>query len=627
MNNSMRKRCSLAVITALLLTFFMGCGEAEDATAEQGDTERKLISNGYTGNQSPQSRGHWEDADTGSQLAFAWDNTTNETAEMIAGIRADGGNYHTVSDSYFTKIHTQVNAADKRRVTMTSAGTFSNKVKNGDYMYCLTPVNSVNQVTVDGTTNTATAVSITLPMPNTFIQKGANTPDHLKDYMYMYGETTITSATETVITADDVHFKHIPATLRLSITNKRFTRPVRITKLTATASEAIFPTQAKFQAGTTGEATVASVDGATTQMLTLQMQDAQDTSKGVSVAVAASARCYTLMMPTFGDANLEGKSITFELTVTDEDGMNEHTYTTSTFSCGRLTTDKKFKSGYCYTFLLTLKDELTLNGVTVNPWGNESDINTGDQEALPLYTLRGTTAILNVDAAADQVEAEAAIAQAAAAGATLFVIKGAYANLPLSDTFKPFKSIMAKEVDLTAMKGFSKSGTGGMAVVPDDAFADHYNLNKLSLPTEVQEIPSRQFWNCTALTEISAPEVIRIQKEAFELCGVLKQVYLPKVQYCGIKAFRKCSSIQNLELPALTEFTDDTFEYCNALQVLKLTAAGNLTGFTTPNFGSNTANCTLYLNADKDAANGGTATPPATGTSWNGVTWKEIIFE
>ena len=72
-------------------------------------------------------------------------------------------------------------------------------------------------------------------------------------------------------------------------------------------------------------------------------------------------------------------------------------------------------------------------------------------------------------------------------------------------------------------------------------------------------------------------------------------------------------------------FANEIFKGSNAITTLKLTAAGAITLITDTFYGyTNSANCTLYLNTDKQSGSG---TPKPSGLTWGGVTWKAIQYQ
>ncbi len=104
-------------------------------------------------------------------------------------------------------------------------------------------------------------------------------------------------------------------------------------------------------------------------------------------------------------------------------------------------------------------------------------------------------------------------------------------------------------------------------------------LTSITLPAELEEIGTAEFWYCTALKEINIPATITniapcafqcdtaletvtfagnpttIGDRAFEDCSALKSVVIPNsVTLIGERAFYECTALESIALPAsLTE--------------------------------------------------------------------------
>jgi len=178
------------------------------------------------------------------------------------------------------------------------------------------------------------------------------------------------------------------------------------------------------------------------------------------------------------------------------------------------------------------------------------------------------------------------------------------------------------------------------------SFSSCYLLTGVNMP-KVKNIGENAFMACEAITYIDMPVATNVNAHAFSGCKKLTDVSLPAATTIGDYAFNRCLSLTDISLPAVTTISNCTFfqcdllasvslpmannignyafAYCPVLTTLKLTAAGVMTldaglfnGF------SKSANCTLYLNTDKQS---GIGTPKPSGLSWFGQTWKAIKFE
>lgn len=162
----------------------------------------------------------------------------------------------------------------------------------------------------------------------------------------------------------------------------------------------------------------------------------------------------------------------------------------------------------------------------------------------------------------------------------------------------------------------------------EGVFINCYALTKVDLPA-VTQIGVNSFGYCTSLSSVNLPEALSIGESAFAYCTSLINVELPKAKKITGGTFFECTYLTSVSLPAATTIGNNTFEKCSALTTIKLTSVESIT-LSTDVFRSftNFANCTLYLNADKQNGTG-SVTPlvEADGFTWGGVTWKAIQYE
>lgn len=163
----------------------------------------------------------------------------------------------------------------------------------------------------------------------------------------------------------------------------------------------------------------------------------------------------------------------------------------------------------------------------------------------------------------------------------------------------------------------------------EGAFDTAMSLAEINLPN-LTTIGANAFRYCYAFSTLSFPKVTEVGEQAFYLCSALTGIDLPVAEVIGKSAFDQ-SPLTELDLPSATTI-GVSFVSGEHLQTLKLTAPGvtlmrELTadgkGYYT-SFSrimlSESPNITLYLNADKQ-------NEVLDGNSWQGYTWKEIIFE
>ena len=131
--------------------------------------------------------------------------------------------------------------------------------------------------------------------------------------------------------------------------------------------------------------------------------------------------------------------------------------------------------------------------------------------------------------------------------------------------------------------------------VPDSLFSDCSSLTNVTMPNGITAIGSRAFNYCTGLSKINLPDsVTEIKSSAFSMTKSLTSVHFPaglqtigdnafnysaitsvtlqNVTSIGKKAFSSCSSLEKVVLPenTLTTIGEEAFSYCNKLASIQL---------------------------------------------------------
>lgn len=154
---------------------------------------------------------------------------------------------------------------------------------------------------------------------------------------------------------------------------------------------------------------------------------------------------------------------------------------------------------------------------------------------------------------------------------SLSVIKADYA---LSELFIP-GVVNGKLVKSIGDNAFVNHGNLKRVTIPDSvtsigyaAFANCSGLPSVTIPKSVQTIDDHAFFQCYNLTSITIPEgVTSIGSETFYGCSALASVTIPKsVKTIGDSAFFQCSALSSITLPeGVTSIGDYAFEKCSSL--------------------------------------------------------------
>lgn len=108
-----------------------------------------------------------------------------------------------------------------------------------------------------------------------------------------------------------------------------------------------------------------------------------------------------------------------------------------------------------------------------------------------------------------------------------------------------------------------------------DAFIGNTEIERVTLPSSIDDINQKMFSGCSNLKEIIFPDsIITIEAYAFEGCTSLESVTLPK-NLVSIKdyAFSGCTSLKNVAVnPKLESVCSYAFNRCSSLEVFNITS-------------------------------------------------------
>lgn len=124
--------------------------------------------------------------------------------------------------------------------------------------------------------------------------------------------------------------------------------------------------------------------------------------------------------------------------------------------------------------------------------------------------------------------------------------------------------------------GYGAGHTNGIAIGAGDiasgAFAGR-------LDTSINKIRQYGFMDCSELTEINAPNVTTIGRNAFSFCGRLKRAIFPKLTTGGNDMFSYCYLLEYIDLGNIAALGSWVFTSCRSLAavVLRKNSVVNLT--------------------------------------------------
>ena len=325
------------------------------------------------------TRASWNDDNGSGNLIFQWDYTPdpdNATeSELKMAFVKDGLWLPSEGNNYVTDVkileHTDpAKAEDKHWAKFETIETYNQEVGDNVYdghtIYAVTPINDTNASTMVVDVNSG-ELTATLNMPATFTQVTDQEPDFLRNYMYMYATSIIANGSASL------SFRHIPATFRFIITNKR---PTEANIKSVQVSLADAASVASKSATINYEGVTFSQDAHTA--ITTQLGE-----NGTIVQKDAKYTAYALALPLADNTAFNGKKLQFTI-ATDSEPANE--YLSFVLDGSQIEAANRtlagngvynWVGGKSYTIRMSLDDGLLVQDITVDDW-NEQDIAGGE---------------------------------------------------------------------------------------------------------------------------------------------------------------------------------------------------------------------------------------------------------
>ena len=307
------------------------------------------------------TRAVWSDPNGKGNLIFNWE-ADDKGTEMVA-LLSDGSafvrNYSsenpTDEDLQEALYHTYMTISPKEDLHKADFKTvrYYNKEDKdaAKAVYAVTPVNDFCIFEAD-----ETSFSAQMKMPASFVQSFSQTPEFLCDYMMMYGLGEFENG------CASISFKHIPATFRFIITNKRPT--------TARLENMSF----SIDGGASVGSNFAEVHGDyTTESLYVDFagnHKSITTLLNTTLASQESYTAYAMALPLSDSETLEGKEIKFVIN-TEEHGFLSFVLTGSQIANANKSYGEdiyNWVGGKSYTIRMSLSDVLTFEGITAEDW-------------------------------------------------------------------------------------------------------------------------------------------------------------------------------------------------------------------------------------------------------------------
>lgn len=362
------------ILCALAMFTFTSCSNDDIVpdTPEQPSVS-KYEQLTFSSADEPSTRAVWADPNGSGSLVFNWE-ADDKGTEMVA-LLSDGSafvrNYSsenpTDEDLQKTLYHTYMTISpqeDLHKADFKTVRYYNKEDKDAaKAVFAVTPVNDFCIFEAD-----ETSFSAQMEMPASFVQSFSQTPEFLRDYMMMYAQATVVNGSATL------NFKHIPATFRFIITNKRpTTARLENVSLSIDGGASVGSNFAEVHGDYTTESLYVDFAGNHKSITTLL---------NTTLASQESYTAYAMALPLSDSETLNGKEIKFVIN-TEEHGFLSFVLTGSQIANANKSYGEdiyNWVGGKSYTIRMSLDDVLTFEGISVTDWADGGTIDGGEVE-------------------------------------------------------------------------------------------------------------------------------------------------------------------------------------------------------------------------------------------------------
>ena len=365
--------------TAVAAAGLLASCNREDVTPEQPDLpgiskyEQLTFSTADENAGKAATRAVWSDPNGKGNLIFNWEE--DETGTQMVALLSDGNGYiHSYPSEHPTEeelqeevIHTFMTISPKEdlhRADFTTVRYYdTEEMARATDIFVAAPLKATDKFYNDN----GIGFEARMEMPATFTQTESQNPEFLRDYMMMYGHATVENGNASI------QFKHIPATFRFIITNKRpTTARLETVSLSVDGGASVGSNFAEVHGDYTTESLYVDFAGNHTSITTLL---------NTTLASQESYTAYAMALPLSDSETLNGKEIKFVIN-TEEHGFLSFVLTGSQIANANKSYGEdiyNWVGGKSYTIRMSLSDVLTFDGITVEDWNKET-IDGGEAE-------------------------------------------------------------------------------------------------------------------------------------------------------------------------------------------------------------------------------------------------------
>ena len=341
------------------------------------------------------TRAVWSDPNGKGNLIFNWE--ADETGTQMVALLSDGNGFvrnypsanPTEEELQEEVIHTFMTISPKEdlhRADFTTVRYYdTEEMARATDIFVAAPLKATDKFYNDN----GIGFEARMEMPATFTQTESQNPEFLRDYMMVYGHATVENGNASI------QFKHIPATFRFIITNKRPDE--------ATIESVSMTIDGDAPIGSRYAAVWGSHDVVDINLECLEKHTSITTNLNATLESQEVYTAYAMALPLEFGATLEDKDVKFVIN-TVERGFLSFVLTGAQIANANPGNEFNWVGGKSYTIRMSLNDVLTFESITVKDWDKEI-IEGGEAEedewrnGINIYTGEYQPATLNAEGA------------------------------------------------------------------------------------------------------------------------------------------------------------------------------------------------------------------------------------
>ena len=357
------RRYTIFFLLASVVAGFASCNNVDitpDTPEQPSVSKYKQFT--FSSADEPSTRAMWSDPNGKGNLIFNWE--ADETGTQMVALLSDGNGFvrnypsanPTEEELQEEVIHTFMTIIPKEDLHSADFTTVRyydmEEMARATDIFVAAPLKATDKFYNDN----GIGFEARMEMPAVFTQTESQNPEFLRDYMMMYGHATVENGNASI------QFKHIPATFRFIITNKR-------------------PDEATIESVSMtidGDAPIGSRYAAVWGYYDLVDINLECFAKHTSITTNLNATlesqevytAYAMALPLEFGATLEDKDVKFVIN-TVEHGFLSFVLTGAQIANANPGNEFNWVGGKSYTIRMSLNDVLTFESITVKDWTQE----------------------------------------------------------------------------------------------------------------------------------------------------------------------------------------------------------------------------------------------------------------